>query len=147
MYIIGYASNGGNPLNNPNLSVYPNAWAIARIVPTENDNIGAWRFWCNNISKDSTIIDYKKALSGGWHLFTVAWSSEDNYIKFVVDTEIVAEENFINWPSDFSESVLIGTWANRAGTHYFDSKVGPFKLIESKYDKELIAEYFKNKPE
>ena len=147
MYIIGYATNGGNPLKNPILANYQNAWAIARITPTENDNYGIWRFWCNNIEKDLTHLDYKKPISGGWHLFSVSWSKNDNYIKFIIDCEVVAEDKFCNWPSDFSGSMMLGTWANKAGVHNFDSKVGPWKFIESEYKEHTIKEYFENKPE
>ena len=147
MYIIGYATNGGNPLKNPILADYQNVWAIVRITPTENDNYGIWRFWCNNIEKELTRIDYKNPISGGWHLFSVSWSKNDNYIKFIIDCEVVAEDRFCNWPSDFSGTMMLGTWANKSGVHNFDSKVGPWKFIEIDYNKHIIEEYFENKPE
>ena len=147
MYIVGYATNGGNPLKNPILANYQNAWAIARMTPTEKDNYGTWRFWCNNTENVLTRLDYKKPLSGGWHLFSVAWSKNDNFIKFIIDCEVVIEDKFCNWPSDFSGTMMLGTWANKAVVHNFDSKVGPWKFIESNYKELIIKEYFDNKPE
>lgn len=147
MYLVGYATNGGKQLNNPDLADYPNAWAIQRITPISTDNSGIWRFWCNNINKDKVHLDFKKPLSGGWHLFSVAWSSEENYIKFIIDNDIVGKERFSNWPTDFSGNVMIGAWPNRSELHFFDSKVGPYKFIKSKYDEKFINEYFKTKPE
>lgn len=146
MYIVSHASNNGNPSKDPTSARYHNAWAILRVVPTAIESKGVWRFWCNNISKELTHLDYNNSLSFGWHLFSVAWSSEDNYIKFAIDKKVVAEENFSNWPTDFSSSIIIGTWPNRADIHYYDSKIGPYKFIESKYREDLIRDYFSKKP-
>lgn len=146
MYIIGYATNGGKESNNKALARYPNAWAIQRIAPNTNGDKGTWRFWCNNVEKKSTLLDYKEILSGGWHLFTVAWSATDNYIKFLIDEKIVGEEKFVNWPSDFSASVTLGTWPTRTPDHFFDSKIGPWKFTATGYNKSFIKDYFNKKP-
>jgi len=147
MYIVSYSTNNGNPLGNPSLANYPNAWAIQRITPNSVDNNGIWRFWCNNITKETMHLDYNKPLKGGWHLFTIAWSKEDDYIKFIIDNEIVAEKGFLNWPSDISGKVYIGTWPNRESSHFFNSNIGPWKFEKLKYDKKKIDEFYKIKPE
>ncbi|MBN1969753.1 MAG: hypothetical protein JW870_10325 [Candidatus Delongbacteria bacterium] len=147
MYILGYATNNGNELGNPSLAKYPNAWALLRISPNNGNHRGQWRFWCNSIEREQTFINYDKSLNGGWHLFSVAWSKSENYIRFIIDKEIVGENDFINWPSDYSGSMFIGTWPNRNADHYFDSKVGPWKYFYSKYDETLIEIYFNKKPE
>jgi hypothetical protein len=146
MYIIGYATNRGKESNNNALAKYPNAWAIQRIAPTKTDGKGIWRFWCNNVEKKSTLLDYGEILSGGWHLFTVAWSARDNYIKFIIDEKIVAEDKFINWPSDFSDSVTLGTWPTRTPDHFFDSKIGPWRFTPSGYDKSFIRGFLNKRP-
>lgn len=146
MYIIGYATNKGKDSNNNAVARYPNAWAIQRITPTKTDGGGIWRFWCNNVEKKSTLIDYKEILSGGWHLFTVIWSATDNYIKFIIDDKIVGEDKFINWPSDFSESVTLGTWPTRTPDHFFDSKIGPWKFIPSGYNRHFIKDFLNKRP-
>jgi len=146
LYLIGFATNNGISLKNPSFAIYPNAWAISRITPTDSDNFGLWRFWCNNISKDVTHLDFKKVLTGGWHLFTVSWSKSDDYIKFIIDCELVAEDKFKNWPTDFSGSLMVGTWTNKASIHYFNSKVGPWKFTGEKYNRQLIQNYFNVKP-
>jgi len=145
MYMIGYATNGGEPLNNPSYARYPNAWSISRIVPTKNNQIGIWRFWCNQTDKNKTYLDYSKPLSDGWHLFTISWSKDNDYIKFIIDCNVVAEEKFINWPTDFSGSIVLGSWANKHPIHYFSSNVGPWEYIKSGYDEDKIKKYF-NKP-
>ena len=146
MYLLGYATNNGISLKNPSTANYPNAWAISRLTPTNEDNLGKWRFWCNNISKDLTHLDYSKMLTGGWHLFTISWSKTSNYIKFIIDNDIVVEDSFKNWPTDYSGSLMLGTWSNKASVHYFNSKVGHWKFIEKEYNYHLINEYFENKP-
>ena len=146
MYIIGYATNGGKESNNDALARYPNAWAIQRVTPSNTDSKGVWRFWCNNVEKKSTLIDCGEILPGGWHLFTVAWSAIDDYIKFIIDEKIVGEDKFVNWPSDFSSSVTLGTWPTRTPDHFFDSKIGPWRFTPSGYDKNSIRDFFKGKP-
>jgi hypothetical protein len=147
MYIVGYATNGGNQSNNRSLARYPNAWAIQRITPTPSDNRGIWRFWCNNVDSKSTILDCTDILPGGWHLFSVAWSSSDNYIKFIVDEKVIAKSDFVNWPSDFSASMILGTWPTKSADHFFDSKIGPWRFIPMSYSEKLIRDYFKKRPE
>jgi hypothetical protein len=146
MYIIGYATNGGKDSNNNAIAKYPNAWAIQRIAPTKTEGKGIWRFWCNNVAKKSTLLDCGEILSGGWHLFTVAWSATDNYIKFIIDEKIVGEDKFINWPSDFSASVTLGTWPTRTPDHFFDSKIGPWRFTPSGYDKHFVKDFFNKRP-
>lgn len=145
LYIVGYATNNGVSLRNPKLANYPNAWAILRITATEADNLGIWRFWCNNIRTELTHLDYKEPLSGGWHLFSVAWSKENNYIKFIIDRDIVAEGQFANWPTDSSGIMMVGTWSNKAIVHNFDSKLGPIFITKSEYNENLIKGILKNR--
>lgn len=146
MYIVGYATNAGNPLRNPALANYPNAWAISRLTPTPNDNYGIWRFWCNSIENKLTHLDYKEPLSGGWHLFSVSWSNAKEYIKFIIDCKVVSESKFENWPTDISRTMFLGTWPNKAPVHYFDSQIGPWKFFESEYNKDLIYNFYNEKP-
>jgi hypothetical protein len=145
-YIIAHATNSGNPLGNSNLARYPNAWAIQRLTPIPDDKNGIWRFWCNNIDKNLVHLDYNEPLSGGWHLFSVSWSEKENYIKFIIDEKVVAENNYRNWPSDFSGSIMIGTWPTKHRDHYFDSKVGMWKFVESGYNEKLIKTFYEIRP-
>lgn len=147
MYIVGYATNGGNQSNNRSIARYPNAWAIQRITPTSSDTKGIWRFWCNNVDSKSTLLDYTEILSGGWHLFSVAWSASDNYIKFIIDEKVVGHSEFINWPSDFSACMILGTWPTKSADHFFDSKIGPWRFIALSYKEKEIRDYFKKRPE
>lgn len=147
MYIIGHATNGGNESNNTSLARYPNAWAIQRIAPTSTNQKGIWRFWCNSTEKKTTHLDYAEVLSGGWHLFSVAWSVENNYIKFILDDKIVAQSEFLNWPTDFSSSIRLGRWASNDQKHFFHSKIGPWRFLSSKYSEDIILDYLKKRPE
>lgn len=147
MYIVGYATNKGNLFNNPGLADYPNAWAIVRIAPTDSNTNGVWCFFCNNINKERTTLSYHLPLSGGWHLFSIAWSINENYIKFIIDDSVVDENEFNNWPTDFSHSLYIGTWPTRSSSHFFESQIGNYRFIEEKYSEKMISEYFKKKQE
>jgi Cdc6-like AAA superfamily ATPase len=147
MYLVGYATNEGKDLSNPSLARYPNAWGISRILPTHQSPLGAWRFQCNNIKKDNKQLNFKDALSNGWHLFSVAWSIEDDYIKFIIDGKIVDESAFGNWPSDFSHSIRLGVWASGAPEFYFNSKIGPWQFVPHQYEEGIIHELLKQGPE
>lgn len=145
LYILGYATNKGNRLNNPMMAVYPNAWHISRVAPTSQSPSGSWRFACNNIEKTRTEILSNKILDG-WHMFTVIWSKEKNYIMFLIDEEIIKKVEFDNWPTNFSGSMTIGTWPNRAPIHAFNSQVGQLLIINKDYDKKYINGLLQNKP-
>jgi hypothetical protein len=147
MYLVGYASNRGEDLNNPSLARYPNAWSISRVAPTHKNQLGLWRFHCNNITKDFTQLNFKGPLPNGWHLFTVSWSVKGNYIKFIVDDAIADESAFHNWPSDYSHSIHLGIWASRAKEFYFNSKVGPWQFVPLGYNTSIIEQLVKLKPE
>lgn len=146
LYIVGYATNNGVSLKNPKLATYPNAWAIRRITATESDNYGTWQFWCNCMNLGVTHLSLKEPISGGLHLFTIAWSKSNNYIIFLIDSKVVAEGQYENWPSDFSGKMMIGTWSNSVSVHNFGSKLGPVYIINSEFDKNMINEILKEKP-
>lgn len=147
MYLAGYASNQGKDLQNPSLARYPNAWGIDRIAPTHKNPLGLWRFHCNNIRKDSTQLTFKDALPNGWHLFSIAWSQDGNYIKFFIDDKIVDQSEFTNWPSDFTHSIRIGIWASGSPEFYFNSKVGPWQFVKERDPDAVVRELLKQKPE
>lgn len=146
-YIVGYATNGGRELKNTELAKYPNAWAICRVTPIDSYPKGLWRFWCNNVSKEQIRIETEKILNGGWHLFSVAWSRKSNYIKFIIDKDILGEEEFKYWPSDFSEPMRIGTWPTKSPGHYFESLIGPWRFVQSEFDMRFIGDYWNKKPD
>ncbi|MFW5805227.1 MAG: hypothetical protein ACOCVX_01745 [Bacteroidales bacterium] len=144
-YIISYATNKGKEFGNPELARYPNAWAICRVTPTDRYPKGIWRFFCNNVTKEQVRIEMYDTLNSGWHLFSVAWSKKGNYIKFIIDKDIVGVEDFENWPSDFSESIRIGTWPTKSPSHYFESKIGYWQFVESEFHMQVISEYWNKK--
>jgi hypothetical protein len=145
MYIVGYATNNGQDLLNPKMARYPNAWAIGRVAPTKEHPLGTWRFYCNNSDKSYTQLNFTNLLSNGWHLFSVAWSKEKNYIKFIIDKSEVVQNVFTNWPSDFSHSIQIGTWPGRDPNFYFNSKIGTWQFVPSPYEFSLIEKFSEQK--
>ena len=146
MYIIGYSKGKGNPGNNPSLARYPSAWAISRITPTQNDHFGKWRFWCNNISNELTQIDFDGTLSGGWHAFSISWSKQKNYIKFIIDGKIVGQSEFKNWPTSIDKELSLGTWPTKQGVHNYEARIGPANFFETENYENCISEFLKQKP-
>jgi hypothetical protein len=144
-YIVGYSSNNGQEQNNPLLARYPTAWAICRVSPVDSDHLGAWRFWCNSAEKERTEIDDKRIVGGGWHVFTVAWSLKDNYIKFLIDKSLVASARYANWPSDFSGSIRLGSWS-RAPEFYFGSQIGRCKFVPQAFDNQVLSQFVEQGP-
>ncbi|MEK6782172.1 MAG: hypothetical protein AABY93_10720 [Bacteroidota bacterium] len=147
MYIVGYATNRGQDLQNPSMARYPNTWAIDRVAPTKKNLLGSWRFYSNNSGKAITQLNCTDLLTNGWHLFSVAWSISDNYIKFIIDESEVAQSEFSNWPSDFSHSIQVGTWASRSPEFFFKSKIGQWQFAPVQYKLNIIEEFFIKKPE
>ena len=145
-YLLSFATNNGKKLNNPSLADYPNAWSISRVTPTNTNHFGYWRFWCNNVGKETVDIRYEKPLQSGWHLFSVCWSRDDNNIIFLIDGEIVGKSEFRNWPSDLTGSFYLGRWPDTSPVHYFDSKIGPYQFRYEGYNEKNIKEMLRNKP-
>lgn len=79
LYIASSYSN--NKMASPKLAQYPNMWAILRETPTPENKTGKWSFACNGENQERTVFDYKKNLSNGWHLFSVEWSIQMDFIK------------------------------------------------------------------
>ncbi len=144
-YIVSYASNGGKDMKNPLYAKYPNAWAICRVTPSQKDHLGSWKFWCNDNSIPRTNIEFKKVLNNGKHLFTIAWSKRNDYIKFFVDRDLVGENKFEFWPTDFNHSIIIGNWVDKKNDHNFNSKVGGFYFVEKEFDKRIIDNIIEEK--
>lgn len=145
LYILGYATNDGKELNNPMMARYPNSWHIVRITPTKENPTGFWKFGCNSIEKKSLEISSNKLLDG-WHMFSVIWSRNDNYVIFLIDDDIIDKKELSVWPTNFTKSIFVGTWPNKASGHFFNSEVGNLKIMNSGYDKTLIKELYANKP-
>jgi hypothetical protein len=145
MYIVGHASNNGRQSDNELIARYPNAWAIERITPISTDKRGVWRFWCNNIDKKTTHLDYSGTINFGWHLFSVSWSIIENYIKFIIDGEVVSESEFRNWPKEYS-SLTLGTWPTRTADHFFDSKIGPWEFTPASFSNKLVNDLLRKEP-
>lgn len=123
---------------------YPNMWAILRETPTESVK-GNWSFICNGIENKRTIIQFDKELELGWHLFSVEWSIQMDFIKFYIDTKVIEEIPFKNWPKDFKSSMYIGTWPDKKPQSQFYSEISqPFFVGE--IDSRIINEIYANRP-
>ncbi|MCP4763229.1 MAG: hypothetical protein GY870_15760 [archaeon] len=143
LYIASSFSN--NYMAAPNLAKHPNMWAILRETPTPENKNGKWGFMCNGENKERTSIEYKKQLSTGWHLFSVEWSIQMDFIKFYIDTIPIGESNFVNWPEVFNMSMYIGTWPDKNPKSHFYSQIsGP--LFVGEIDSRIIKEIFEYDP-
>lgn len=143
LYIASSYSN--NYMFTPTLARYPNMWAIYRETATPGSKNGKWSFLCNGVNKGGTSIDYNKPLSTGWHLFSVEWSIQMDFIKFYIDTFLIGESAFINWPEVFDMSMYIGTWPDKNPKSHFYSQIsGPIFIGES--DKRILKEVYEISP-
>lgn len=152
-YLISHATNSGNAKkvtyktdvdNNgeeKEANVYPNYWAIARLA---NSNGVFWRFACNSDSVSKTDIRSDIKLVKGWHLFSIIWSNDKNYIKFYVDDKLGGQAEFRFWPTDFDKHVFIGTWPTRAKEFYFNSKIGNWKIYKNAISFEKMKTFYIN---
>ncbi|MFA5031684.1 MAG: P-loop NTPase fold protein [bacterium] len=149
MYIIGTASDGGRRIgisaSQGTVDFYMNVFAIARMGSKK-----CWSFWCTNDKGEEKLIDSdsNKALSVGWHLFTVCWSKTKGFVSFYIDTMSInkpKEEKVIeSWPVTYGECV-IGTWPNRAKEHYFNSEIGYWEIFNKVISEDDIKEIYDEK--
>jgi len=143
LYIASSYSN--NYMATANIARYPNMWAILRETPTPEAKNGKWSFICNGVNKGSTSIEYRKPLSTGWHLFSVEWSIQMDFIKFYIDTILIGERTFINWPEVFDMPMYIGTWPDKNPKSQFYSQIsGP--LFVGEIDRRILLEMFEFNP-
>lgn len=134
-----------NYMTTLNLAQYPNMWAILRETPTPESKFGKWCFTCNGMSQERTSIEYKKELSNGWHLFSVEWSIQMDFIKFYIDAKLVNESAFVNWPEVFDMSMHIGTWPDKnPKSHFYSPISGP--LFIGEIDSRILKETFAYNP-
>lgn len=143
LYIASLYSN--NYMATPTLARYPNMWTILRETPTPENKNGKWSFICNGVNKERTSIEYNKPLSTGWHLFSVEWSIQMDFIKFYIDTNPVGISNFANWPEVFDMSMYIGTWPDKNPKSHFYSQIsGP--IFVGEIDSRILKEIFEYNP-
>jgi hypothetical protein len=144
LYITSYFSS--NKMDALNIARYPNMWAILRETPTIQNEYGSWSFICNGIENKRTKITYNNELKKGWHLFSVEWSMQMDFIKFYIDKNLVGEKIFENWPEDFKSSMFIGTWPNKDPNHQFYSDIST-PYFAGEIDSRILNEIFNHKPD
>lgn len=124
-YIAAHATNSGRSLGNSAFAKYPNAWAIRRVTPYDAAKTGSWVFWCNGMEPQRLEMKCEVKLHPGWHMFTVEWSSDRNFIRFFIDAEPIGQDEFKLWPKGLSGSITLGTWVHDNPGHRLNSEVGP----------------------
>ena len=143
LYIASSFSN--NYKVTPNLPRYPNMWAILRETPTPENKSGKWSFICNGEEKNRTSIEYKRPLSNGWHLFSLEWSVQMDFIRFYIDAKLIGERTFINWPVNYNYSMHIGTWSDNNPKSQFYSRISE-PLFVGEIDSRILKETYSHKP-
>ncbi len=139
------SSYSDNYMATPDIARYPNMWAILRETPTPQDKLGKWSFICNGVEQERTSIESSKSLSNGWHLFSVEWSIQMDFIKFFIDTNLIGESNYVNWPESFNYSMHIGTWPDKNPKSHFYSKISE-PIFVGEIDSRIIKEIYLHNP-
>lgn len=126
-YILGHDSNNGLLVG----SKFHDAWALSK----EKNH---WCFWTTNTKGDGMgkkLVD-KRKLGNGWHLFSIVWSTENNFIHLYVDERKRGSSEFINWPDKSTGNLYIGTWPSLDPKNYIETKVGNLKI----YSQSLVPD-------
>jgi len=144
LYIASSFSN--NYMSEPNIARYPNMWAIYRETPTSTNRNGKWIFSCNGVQNSKTTFESDNLLANGWHLFSVEWSIQMDFIKFYIDAKIIGESPFSNWPEVFTMSMYIGTWPDKDPKSHFYSNISEPIFIEE-IDQRIVKEIYTHKPD
>lgn len=146
IYLLSTAGNDGASLGNHAMATYPNAWAIGRVAPVGKAPQGQWRFLCNGVNKEQTLITSVAPLSPGWRLFTVVWSKNEDFIRFYIDRDQIGQKPFANWPQHVSGNFTVGNWPNNSEHHQFNSDVGPMIISHSPLKQGQLDEILASKP-
>jgi nucleoside 2-deoxyribosyltransferase len=132
---------GENP-EKREISFYPNVFAIRRIIKHKPEDTGGWAFWYNGNDNVKQEIAYREELSKGWHLFTVTWSRQADFIKFFIDDRHIGTRLFLSWPEETSRNVFIGTWPHRVSGNWFNSSVGPWRIYRNAIPFEELRRFY-----
>ena len=143
LYIASAYSN--NYMAAPKLAQFPNMWAIYRETPTTETPNGKWKFECNGEREGKTVIETNEILKEGWHLFSVEWSIQMDFIKFYIDTKLIGKKRFANWPEDSKMSMYIGTWPDKNPKNQFYAPISA-PLFSGILDPRIIKEQYDFKP-
>jgi len=145
LYLLGHDTNNGDAEKKGGNIYYPNTWAIIVTPPHNGSTVPNWNFCVNNGRDDNIRIEHRHKISIGWHLFTVSWSSNRDYLRFYIDKNLIAEKTFVNnWPSETGKNIYIGTWPNRDPSHYFNSEIGPYRATKGELDDRKLYQYFES---
>lgn len=141
--IIEQTADLGETPTKKEIKYYPNVFSIRRKPKRTADDPGAWAFQCNANSDRYQDIPSRETLSKGWHLFTVMWSKQHDFIKFYIDTQHIGTRPFLYWPEETSGQVFIGTWPSVHQAHWFDSSLGPWRIYRNAIEVDELERYFK----
>ncbi len=122
---IEYEDEDGHPQFQ---KIYINACHIGKFYNKETGKI-YWRFGSSDgIRRDAISTD--KKIDIGWHLFTVMWSKNYDFVKFYIDDKYIGSYNSFLWPEKIEKFAFIGRWPGRSPGHYFNSKVGGYYIYD-----------------
>lgn len=145
LFILGTSSDPSTYIYRPKLAKFPNMWGIYRKMPSDENPNGSWCFSYNGEDDPRNTIMTKKILSSTWHLFSVEWSKQMNFIRFYIDLELIGEKEFKNWPEKYN-SLHLGTWPNKNPESQFYSLLSN-PLFIGQIDERILPEVFSHKPE
>lgn len=133
------------------LQIYQNMLSVVKRYSKSSDgktHSTWWRMAFNNSQSTNQIIECGNddTTAPGWHLITFTWSRANNYVKFYVDAKLIGTKDMTFWPTKSETKGIVGTWTNRDKSHYFDNKVGPWKVWNKSLLFEDIDKEFRSKP-
>lgn len=160
-WIVSHALDGGKKHEEyakENRYFYPSGWGIH----TLNTNAGlglkltAYKKEVPQIISPSEYIGvgliYNEKNLSGWNLLTIAWSKKKNYIKLAINDQEVGNEHQHfnygnNWPDVLSGRINFGCWDTRTDVkHHFKGKIGPYMMVSTELNNDLLATYLKYTP-
>jgi len=68
-----------------------------------------------------------------------------DFIKLYIDSKVIEEKQFKNWPVDFTSSMYIGTWPDKNPQSQFYSDIS-LPLFIGEIDSRIINEIYAHKP-
>lgn len=148
-YIFGHASHHGGSREIEGNHKYFNVFALSN-SPTRGGLI--WKVWVANDRGQSFNISAADAetYGEGWHHFVVRWDRHRPILELLIDgvRAAVSQSAEFNehWPVRIEDTILVGTWPNRAPVHFINTLICRPRGFAAWPDDETIALELRTRP-
>ncbi len=125
-YIVSHATNNGSTKTINDKEVYVNVFSLCRgPMKWDPPRNPAWKLWLLNNKGEGRCwtFDDSEEIRPGWHHFIIRWDDGKPILELLIDGDLkITKSNYKKyWPNEYSNQILLGTWANRLRIHFVET--------------------------